>query len=247
MTYPPQPPGPYGPQGPYGPPGRPGPYGQQPGGGYPGGGARQPGYPQGGQQYPGYPPSGQQPPYPQTPPPGSPGATPQFGQDPYATQQFPGGPGGGPPKKKTGLIVGLAIAAVLVLGGATVGAWFLFKDDGGSNTAAPSTSAAAPPAPRGTAVPGAKSSPEEAAQAIATAYSTGDREALQAIVCASKPQNVPPIPAGVTVTVNGSPDVSGDSAYVPVHAVGPGGTNDFDLGLANEGGGWCYLGDRLNH
>ncbi|MEU0470714.1 hypothetical protein ABZ215_42540, partial [Amycolatopsis sp. NPDC006131] len=232
------------------------------GGGYP----QQPGQPQGGPQQPGYP-QGGQPGYPQTPPPGFPGGAQQFGQNPYAdsyaTQQFPGGPGGEPPKKKTGLIVGIAIAAVVVIGGAVAAILLLTGGDDNNTSAAPSTSAAPPASssekapsssrtptssstPKGTAAPGAKSTPEETAQAIATAYSTGDKATIQSMVCASRPQSVPDIPSGITVTVTGSPDVTGDTAYVPVHAVGPGGTNDFELGLANEGGVWCYLGDRTN-
>ncbi|GAB3483339.1 hypothetical protein [Amycolatopsis cihanbeyliensis] len=128
MTYPPQPPGP---QGPYGQPGQPG---QQPGG---------------------FPPSGPQPQQPQpggypadpTQQYGQPYPTQQFGQpDPYGQQQpgydpygqqpggYPGGPGGPPPKKKTGLIAGLAIAGVLVIGGAAaLIIWLTGKDDEGAD------------------------------------------------------------------------------------------------------------------
>jgi hypothetical protein len=75
------------------PPGEPGPYGQQgPHGQQPGG------YPAGGpdptQQF-------------------QAGGTQQFGQP----QGYLGGPDGEPPKKKTGLIVGLAIAAMVLIGG----------------------------------------------------------------------------------------------------------------------------------
>ncbi|MFJ4878077.1 hypothetical protein ACIP93_23100 [Streptomyces sp. NPDC088745] len=121
-------PGPYGGQqpqqpNPYG--GQPGPYGQppqgQPGYGYP---QQAPppqgyGYPQQPQQPYGQqpPPYGQQPPYGQPP------------QAPYGQQPYPGGPE--PKKKKTGLIVGLA---VVVLAAAGAGAYFAFfngiSDDG---------------------------------------------------------------------------------------------------------------------
>lgn len=98
MTYPPQQPGPYG-SGPYGQPA--GGYGQQPDG-Y-GQQPNQPGY---GQQQPGY----------STPPGG-------FGQPGYGG---PPGFGGPPPKKtRTGLIIGLVVALVVILGGGA-GAYFVF-------------------------------------------------------------------------------------------------------------------------
>ncbi|WP_433547703.1 hypothetical protein ACQPZG_23495 [Streptomyces sp. CA-294286] len=117
---PPQQPNPYGGQqpGPYGQPpqGRPG-YGYPPqapppqGYGYP----QQAPPPQQGYGYPQQ--QGQQPPYGQQPP-----------QGPYGQQPYPGGP---EPKKKTGLIVGLA---VVVLAAAGTGAYFAFftgiSDDG---------------------------------------------------------------------------------------------------------------------
>jgi len=77
------------------------------------------------------------------PPP--PGVQPPYGQQPYGQQPGYGQPGGQPgyggpsapygqqgfgyqqpPKKKTGLIVGSLIAAVIVIGGLVVGAIFLF-------------------------------------------------------------------------------------------------------------------------
>ncbi|GAB3744019.1 hypothetical protein [Nocardiopsis nanhaiensis] len=127
MGQPPPPPGPQGPQGPY--PGQPpqGPppgYGQQPPQGPPPGYGQQP--PQG--PPPGY---GQQPPQgmpPQGPPPGHPqGPPPGYGQQPPQGPpgQFPpqGPPPGfdpqgqppGAPKKKTGLIIGGAVGAVVLI------------------------------------------------------------------------------------------------------------------------------------
>ncbi|GHH33147.1 hypothetical protein [Streptomyces candidus] len=118
---PPQQPNPYGGQ-------QPGPYGQppqgQPGYGYPQqapppqgyGYPQQPPPPQQGYGYPQQ--QAQQPPYGQQPP-----------QGPYGQQPYPGGQQ--PKKKKTGLIVGLA---VVVLAAAGAGAYFAFfngiSDDG---------------------------------------------------------------------------------------------------------------------
>ncbi|GAA0642194.1 hypothetical protein GCM10010174_75930 [Kutzneria viridogrisea] len=148
MTYPPQQPGqpdPYGQQ--------PQQYGQQPWGQQPTGYPQSGGFPQ--QQPGGYPqqPANPQQPYGQPQPqqygqqPGwgqQPGEQQQFGQQPYGQpqpgeQQFGQNPGwaqqqpqfgqpyGQPPakRKRTGLIIGVIAAVVLVLGGG-VGAYFLF-------------------------------------------------------------------------------------------------------------------------
>ena len=49
---------------------------------------------------------------------------------------------------------------------------------------------------------------------------------------------------GLTVTIRGAADTTGDTALVPATAKGPGGTKDFEIGLKNEGGVWCYAGDK---
>jgi hypothetical protein len=114
MTYPPQPPGEPGPYG------QQGPHGQQPGG-YPAGGPNPTQFQVGGtQQF------------------GQPGYD-QFGQP----QGYPGGPDGEPPKKKTGLIVGLAIAAMVLIGGVVTLILVLTGGDGEdpqAGTTLPSTS-----------------------------------------------------------------------------------------------------------
>ncbi|SDC11065.1 hypothetical protein [Actinokineospora iranica] len=123
MTYPPQEPGQYG-QDPFGR--QPDPYGQQPRQPDPYG--QQPQDPYGQQPYQGY------------------GQTQSFGQDPYAQQAYPGGygqpggPDGEPPRKNTGKIVAIVAIAVLVLGGAGVGIYFLTKGDDKPSTAAPTDS-----------------------------------------------------------------------------------------------------------
>lgn len=126
-------------------PQQPGQWGQQPGGQQPGG-QYPPSGPQPGGQYPPsgpqpggqYPPSGPQPggqfppsgPQPGAQPGGQyPPSGPQFqqgmGQQPPGWGQPPMGYGQQPPKKKTGLIVGIAIGAVVLVGG-IVGGIFLF-------------------------------------------------------------------------------------------------------------------------
>ncbi|MFJ9622066.1 hypothetical protein [Streptomyces sp. NPDC101181] len=133
-------PGPYGGQQPQG---QPGPYGQQPGPyGAPPPPQGQPGYgypqqapqgvppqqnPYGGQQPPqgyGYPQAQQPGPYGQQPP------QPPYGGQPVYGQQPP------QPKKKTGLIIGVAVVALAVIAG---GVYFLTSGSGGSSDVADST------------------------------------------------------------------------------------------------------------
>ncbi|MEE1792002.1 hypothetical protein PUR28_14675 [Streptomyces sp. BE308] len=132
-------PGPYGGQPPQG---QPGPYGQQPGpyGGQPPQGPPQ-GQPQGqpGYGYPQQAPQGvppQQPPqgygYPQAQQPGPYGQQPPT--PPYGGQQAYGGQPPFPPaapKKKTGLIIGVAVVALAVIAG---GVYFLTSDGSSSNS-----------------------------------------------------------------------------------------------------------------
>ncbi|MCM2414103.1 hypothetical protein [Streptomyces sp. RKAG290] len=132
-------PGPYGGQQPQG---QPGPYGQQPG---PYGGQPPQGQPQGqpGYGYPQQAPQGvppqQQPPqpgygYPQAQQPGPYGQqppTPPYGGQPVYGQQPPFPPAG-QPKKKTGLIIGGAVVALLVIGGGV----YALTSGGGSGSVA---------------------------------------------------------------------------------------------------------------
>ncbi|MGW7414939.1 hypothetical protein [Streptomyces sp. NPDC054863] len=130
-------PGPYGGQqpqqpNPYG--GQSGPYGQQPPQGQPGYGYPQQAPPPQGYGYPQQAPPQQQPYGQQPQPPYGQQPQPPYGQQPpqgpYGQQPYPGSPEAPKKKKRTGLIVGLAV--VVVAAGA--GAYFLFfngiKDDG---------------------------------------------------------------------------------------------------------------------
>lgn len=149
MTYPPQQPGQPG----WGQPQQPGQgqpgYGQQPGGQYPQSGSQPgwgqqpgygqpgygpPGYGQPGQQGGAYPQSGPQQVWGQQPGYGQPGyGPPGYGQAGYG-QPNPYGqpdPYGAPPKKsRTGLFVGIGLAALLVLVGGGVGLFFAFSGPG---------------------------------------------------------------------------------------------------------------------
>lgn len=121
----------YGQQPPYGPPpGGPGygqqpPYGQQPGYGQQPYGAPAPGY-------------GPQQPYGQQP----------YGQQPYGQQPGYGAPVPPPKKSNTGLIVGIAVLAVVVLGVLLGGAYVLTRPKGDdTTTSAESPSSSAPGGP----------------------------------------------------------------------------------------------------
>ncbi|GAB3483344.1 hypothetical protein [Amycolatopsis cihanbeyliensis] len=252
MTYPPQQPGPYGRPDPYG---QQGPYGQppqpaprpQPGGGHP------------------YPPQGQ-PPY------GQPYPTQQFGQpDPYGQQQpgydpygqqpggYPGGPGGPPPKKKTGLIAGLAIAGVLVIGGAAaLIIWLTGKDDGTSDAddpaaAPPGTSTAAPPTnqpgpSQDTATPEAGGDAQVTAQLAenyASALTSGQSGNLAPMAC-KKPteEQAARFDAAARIekavfTVKQPPTVQGSSATGIMTGKSPREQKDFPFKLKKQGDQWC--------
>ncbi|PPK71023.1 hypothetical protein V5P93_002881 [Actinokineospora auranticolor] len=121
MTQPPNQPGPYG-QDPYGQ--QPNPYGQQQPYQQPDPYQQQPD-PYGQQQQQPYQGYGQQPQQP-------------YGQDPYGQPQpyyqggF-GGPGGEPPQRNVGKIVAIVAIVVLVLGGASVGIYFMTRDSGSTS------------------------------------------------------------------------------------------------------------------
>jgi|SRR6187399_2453926 len=165
---------------------------------------------------------------------------------PYG-REFPYGPGEFVflrPRRKTGLIVGIALAVVVVVAGGITAFVLLAggeRTDGGPRPEAPppENSTAVASAPR-TVTKG----PREAADAITAAYRAADRQALQGLLCAGNPQQFPAIPPGVVMTVSGEPRIEGTSAFVPVHATGPVRYNDFQLGLRLEGGVWCYASDK---
>ena len=77
----------------------------------------------------------------------------------YPQGQFPGAPYGGQPeqKSKTGLIIGIIAAVVVVILVAGVAIWALTKDDSSNNEASASPSASSSAAP--TSVPSAAPSP----------------------------------------------------------------------------------------
>lgn len=199
MTYPPQQPGRYGPgpQGPYPPPH--GPYPPPPQGGY--------------QQPPaGHPPQGHPQGY---PPPGyaGPGG------------QYPGG--GMPPKRNTGLIVGLvvgglAVIAVLVTGLVAPG-WMLGGDDQHSRRQA---------APQNTA--------RAVTQRVVDAMNRGDTRSATGEVCAGSSPGVldSRLPDGVTLRLDGDVQRSGNTAKAVLDSR----IGTFNATLSKRNGDWCVTG-----
>ncbi|MGW4401456.1 hypothetical protein ACWEHA_39680 [Amycolatopsis nivea] len=239
-----------------------------PGPGTPGqGGPYQGGYPQqGGTQQFGQQPDqfgqfGQQPG--QFGQPGQPGG--QFGQQPGG--QF-GGFGEEPPKKKkTGLIVGIAVAAVVVLGGATgLVIWLTGDSKKDDKTAAPPASSSAPAGPQSSgpsgsassspstsssgsgsgdypAAAGAKPTSGELFQAASEAYNSSDTDGLFSMLCTSLTKGQKPtsekMPSGIHFELTGSPQESGDQATVKYHVTTSTKTADGTLTALRQGGAWC--------
>ncbi|WP_410657955.1 hypothetical protein [Amycolatopsis sp. lyj-112] len=218
MTYPPQPG-----QPPYGQGGQPpsGEFGQQyPGQQHP---EQYPGqqYPE--QQYPGqqYPQQGGA--YPQQQQYPGQGQQP-YGQNPQYGQGF-GGPPAPPNKSKTGLLIGVAAAVVvLVVLGITgfVAPGFFLGDDKADAVA----------------------SPEATAQAIVDGINAHDKAALTALKCADAENDIDEVIEGVGEASNASvgkvTKVSETEATVAVTVSIGGRTGSATGTLAGTGGKWCW-------
>lgn len=227
MTYPPQQPGPQGQQ-----PGDPaqGGYGQQqPQGGYPHQASYgQPGgvYPQSGPQQQPQPVFGQPNPYHQVPPINQFGQPGQFGQFDTSRET--------PPKKKTGLWIGIGIAAVVIaavlITGLVAPGWMLGKASSGSASDKPA------------------SDPAALMNSFTNAFTAHDANKIIHIACAlptdADPAELQHIldkePAGAQFTVIGSPQVTGDTATAHVKATAPGKSDRMvKVPLKHTSGKWC--------
>ncbi|MEU6641642.1 hypothetical protein ABZ863_03745 [Saccharomonospora sp. NPDC046836] len=198
MTYPPQPtqgagqPGPYGQQGQWGTPPQTG--------HYPGSGPAP--------QYGGYP---------------GPGGTQQFGQPgqpgPYG-QQPVGFPGARPPKKKTGLIVGLSIGAVAVIGG--VVALILILSGGDSD--------------------GDVAQLEELGEKAVQVLQNKDVDLAVEISCDREDTastTFEDMPEDVQFELSGTPQINGDTATIPIKVSIQGESRDRELPARKQNGTWC--------
>lgn len=289
MTYPPQP-GPYGPPGGYGQqyPGYPG-YPQQPGQ------QQYPGQPEYRGQFPNQPYQGQSGGYgggygQQYPDPQYQGQQGGYGQpyDPYAgggySHQQPGygmppgdvppPPPPEPPKRggKTGLVVGITLAVVVLAGAAVAitGFWApgYFRDDAveqDSSLAADSSPSSATPQP--SSQPQESAPPEDAdnTEAPPPQPSTSDSDEIRRITetvvaginnrdaATVKPVSCDPsnerqadydgFPDDLTVSVNGEPRITGSDATVPLTLRRSSSSKSVVLTLRRSGGGaWCASG-----
>ncbi|EIE99364.1 Rv0361 family membrane protein [Saccharomonospora glauca] len=184
--------------------------------GFPG----QPGTPQQGfpdpQAYPGQPgPQGGFP-YQGQQPPGAWNAGPQFGQ-------YPGGPA---PKKKTGLIVGLVIAAVLLIGGGVTAILLLTGDDDGDG---------------GSGSYGGSDQDQVTALAdqLVQAFNARDMNTINNIACSPIEEGFSNVPDGVVLERTGEVVVNGDTATIPL-AKAQGSRREEGQFLARKNGGeWC--------
>ncbi|GAA3058710.1 hypothetical protein [Actinokineospora globicatena] len=227
------------------PPQQPGPYGQQPQ--QPGGFGNQPQQP-GGQ----FPPTSQ---FPQ-----------QGGYQ--GLGGFPGG-GGQPPKQKnTGKIVAIVIIAVLVLGGAGVGVYFLTKDSkngaggGGSTTttSAPKTtgkkSATDEPTTTTKAAPDT-SGPQEVVENYLKAYESKSFSSVTGNACDAYKDKYGTDttalekelePFDITATAQGEPTVSGSSATALIDLVlskdGTSKDASIKIKIVKESGEWRFCGEE---
>ncbi|GAA2983511.1 hypothetical protein [Actinokineospora diospyrosa] len=226
------------------PPQQPGPYGQQP---------QQPG---------GY---GNQPPQPG--PYGPP--TSQFPQQGgyQGLGGFPGG-GGQPPKpSNTGKIVAIVIIAVLVLGGAGVGVYFLTKDGksgagggGATSTSAPKTtgkkSGTDEPTTTTKAAPDT-SGPQEVVDNYVKAYEGKSFGSVTSNACEAYKNKYGTDTSAlekeladfeITATANGEPTVSGSSATALIDLVLTKGTTSKDasikIKIVKESGEWRFCGEE---
>lgn len=279
MTYPPQP-GPYGGNGGYGQPYSGQPYSGQP---YPG----QPEY-QGqyvgqsypdqpeyqGQQYPGYPGyQGQQ--FPNQPYRGQAGryAQPQ-------REDFPGGfshqqpgygapPGGYPPpqrppeprqkQRRTGLVVGVTLALLLIAGAAVAitGFWqpgYFRGDDSAQQASAPAAANVPAPAQSTSSTPQQTSTPaptdddaeiRRIADTVAAGINSRDASTVKPVSCdPSKEQQADydGFAKDLRVTISGEPAISGDSATVELTLTRSGNSKQVDLQLRRANGSWCAAG-----
>lgn len=239
MTYPPQ-------------PGQ-SPYGQQPEqGGYPPSGS----FPQQGDQYGGlgyYPQQGQHPGgfppqygYPQ------PGQYPgdYGGQYGYPPGGYPPGNGPEPPKKKTGLWIGIAAAIVVVALGvfaitAFVAPAFLLDDDdndddetnGGDSNIGNSNQHDGPGDHGG-------GEPEEVLGRLIAGVENDDETALTELACADADQAVQEAILSTDqvdeMQVIGESEQLGNLMHVPVSTIENGTENTGVIELTQEGGSWCW-------
>lgn len=155
---------------------------------------------------------------------------------------------------KTGLVVGIGVAAVLVVAGITLP---LALDNGDDEQSGPAGGMGNSPA-----TPSAQQDPivdetdagdggsaeakavTRAAQQAVTALNNGDAELAGSIAC--DPENVgddfgSDLPEGTRVRLVGTPSIDGDQARVPTEFAGHGSPSKTDMPVRKAGGDWCVV------
>lgn len=154
----------------------------------------------------------------------------QGGYQPYG--MYPGGPGQQPPKKKTGLIVGISLGSVVVLFGVfAILAWvapgFLLSDDDGEGGEGGESGSGA----------------QALAEQIMQGFNNQDAAALQKLACGGADQTVPTV-IGVAEYVEkaevGDVQEKGDTATAKGTVTAQGTTMDVQAELKKEDGSWCW-------
>ncbi|OLR92517.1 Tim44 domain-containing protein [Actinokineospora bangkokensis] len=169
---------------------------------------------------------------------------PQFGQPQYGQPQGQPQPGGFgapppvPPKGKTGPIVAV-VAVVLLLGGLAftgfVAPGFFLSDEtptGQPPTSAPTSSSA--PADKGA---------QDAVKAIVAGLDSGDKDALEELVCSNADSNVESAIRSISA-VKGAELVKtkedGDDVVATVKVTTARGDEEDDVTVTESGGRWCW-------
>lgn len=189
----------------------------------------------------------------------------------YPPGGYPGGgyPGGEPPQRKTGVIVGIIVAIVLLAGAVAVtGFWqpgFFLADDAedADNKGNQQTSQAAPtgdqgnqPPPKPTIKtqtggdappPGGGGTGEEAAVAavadkVVKAFNERDEAGMKREFCdpsALDDFKMDELPPDARMRVTDDPKVTGDSAKVEVEFTAGGESGTDNMPLKKQDGRWC--------
>jgi phosphohistidine swiveling domain-containing protein len=179
-----------------------------------------------------------------------------WGRQPDVFQSFPSGPDDQPPKKRTGLIIGIVVAVVVLVGGG-VTALILLTGKGGTSAAPPAGStprASGQPAPTGgrssSTAPtgkstGGSSGPAATAQAAVAALNARSATQYATLVCTSPKQTqVDDLQKQWTsatelhASVTGEPAVAGTTATVPVSVTHNGQTQSSKIPLKQQSK-WC--------
>ncbi|MCP2253499.1 hypothetical protein LY13_002252 [Prauserella aidingensis] len=156
-----------------------------------------------------------------------------------STALYPGGPGGEPPKKKTGLIVGIALgSAALLFGIFALLAWvtpgFLLSDENDGDSGGTGS--------------GGGSGAQALAEKIVQGFNNQDAEALQQLTCSDADATVRGVIQAAGSVDNaelGDVQENGDTATAEATISAGGQDMPATASLSNDGGAWCWQSVQL--